>query len=332
MFLFNASYAELEPNNFFSTANIVTLNLPVTASLDSVNDNSDIFRVDLTQEGLLHAEITKDATIKLHAYLFHLADTNTAALELLVELDSVNGSFQYPAGLGSYFIQFSSYGGTGNYALNLTLDLPFYSADTEPNDSINQATVISGGSTTGTLGYFKSYQNADTSDWFSFTNQTADTVEIQVSKSTAFALKSDLFSVDSSTYLANGYGDSSSSYFQYTSAVTAGTYKVRMSLPQSNFGSYNIVIHFTYPEPPANGINSTPLSGFKIYPNPCTQVLLFNDDLNADYLLFNLAGQLIMSGKLNATHRIDVSAIQCGNYVLQLKTDKDILIQPFHKQ
>jgi len=65
-----------------------------------------------------------------------------------------------------------------------------------------------------------------------------------------------------------------------------------------------------------------------VYPNPASHVLtLQTGDANGIYNIYNLTGNLILSGPINTTQQnINVSLLQKGMYLLQVNKNKPIKI------
>ena len=73
-----------------------------------------------------------------------------------------------------------------------------------------------------------------------------------------------------------------------------------------------------------------------IYPNPATDNLTIESPLHSNIEITNIQGQLIKtlaaSGTKSASWRIDVSALPCGVYVVQVKTEKGVTVRKFIKE
>jgi hypothetical protein len=64
---------------------------------------------------------------------------------------------------------------------------------------------------------------------------------------------------------------------------------------------------------------SAPL--FKVFPNPVSQQLIINTDnqKDAEYNLFDLAGREILKGKFSSSTSLDLAKLNTGPYILRLK-------------
>ena len=59
----------------------------------------------------------------------------------------------------------------------------------------------------------------------------------------------------------------------------------------------------------------------KVYPNPVSNILTIETEVNTDFQIINLLGQAILTGKTTA-QRIDVSALPQGSYVLKVGAEQ----------
>ncbi|MFN8299006.1 MAG: T9SS type A sorting domain-containing protein [Chitinophagales bacterium] len=324
----NPLYAELEPNNTPSQANIVTLNLNVNGTLDTASDASDYFRLDLSQSATLATTFTKDTGLLFNASIYAANDTVNAITDYWAAQDSTTAYNETALSAGTYFVHLHAMGGSGSYTMLLSLQLPFYPADTEPNDSPSIALPLTT-SATGVLGYWKGYNVRDINDWYSINNTTDDTITMQISKSLGFWMGSCLF--DSAMQkVACDSASPADNYFQYSTPLAAGQYKLVMSLPGAGFGSYNVVLHFDYPQ--VSGINSLEESKWNLYPNPTTGSLCIPSNLQT-VSVYNLQGELVQqSSSLNAGTNLNVSELPAGVYVLKAISGQRISQCRFVKQ
>jgi hypothetical protein len=70
---------------------------------------------------------------------------------------------------------------------------------------------------------------------------------------------------------------------------------------------------------------------FSISPNPASQTLTLNSsELFEDYRIFNTVGQLVLSGRYN--NQIDISAINAGNYYIELSNSAKKSVKAFVKK
>ena len=83
----------------------------------------------------------------------------------------------------------------------------------------------------------------------------------------------------------------------------------------------------------AMSVDDFSLSGFKMYPNPASELLTISLNNDANYSLMNLNGQVFKKGKI--THKentIDVSNLSSGIFFLKVKTDEGVATKKLIKQ
>ena len=77
--------------------------------------------------------------------------------------------------------------------------------------------------------------------------------------------------------------------------------------------------------PTASDYNVIMTDKFDIYPNPVTEILYIDTELQVDsYKIYNSLGQVIKTDNLTAEkeYRINLNSLQTGYYMLYLETDK----------
>jgi hypothetical protein len=79
---------------------------------------------------------------------------------------------------------------------------------------------------------------------------------------------------------------------------------------------------------------STAADNVSVYPNPANDNLTIatNSATNQKLEIYNITGQAIYTSDMLAYKSIDISGFPSGIYILQLKTDKEILVKKFVKQ
>ncbi len=90
----------------------------------------------------------------------------------------------------------------------------------------------------------------------------------------------------------------------------------------------NLTISLT--EATSSNVNLEEETTISIYPNPTTDFLSIDADKALDFVVYNLAGQVVTTGQGN---KVDMTTIQAGQYILTL-FDKDgiVLTQQITKQ
>jgi hypothetical protein len=70
---------------------------------------------------------------------------------------------------------------------------------------------------------------------------------------------------------------------------------------------------------PTTSLEEVNLSSFSVYPNPASnEVVLFSEDINADYLILDITGKKVLSGNTNAKETtVDISNLKQGVYLVK---------------
>ncbi|MFM7007624.1 MAG: T9SS type A sorting domain-containing protein [Flavobacteriales bacterium] len=102
-----------------------------------------------------------------------------------------------------------------------------------------------------------------------------------------------------------------------------------LAVPNNFSGVYQLLVTFEYGCQMSNNIaNLTELTrSWRFIPNPAADFIeLQTDNLSTGtYMLFNLQGQLVLSGNISVENTcIDVQSIQTGTYFLELNADKKL--------
>jgi Leucine-rich repeat (LRR) protein len=96
----------------------------------------------------------------------------------------------------------------------------------------------------------------------------------------------------------------------------------------------NIDVQSFFSEDCANlSTDSDVWAGFSMYPNPTFNILTININDKASYSIFNLNGQNLKNGELNAgENSLKLAELSKGLYILILKTDQGIILKKILKQ
>jgi hypothetical protein len=116
-----------------------------------------------------------------------------------------------------------------------------------------------------------------------------------------------------------GYAIISGETGQSYDATTNGSYAVVVSIGGCSDTSTCVVINCV-------GIKNTdPISTLHVFPNPGNG--MFQIEVNGEYELqvINTLGKIILTDKINNQKTIDLSSQPSGSYILQLKSDKQIM-------
>lgn len=117
-------------------------------------------------------------------------------------------------------------------------------------------------------------------------------------------------------------------YF-YTSAGLYDSINAYRHLGNGSFSPLWAVSHFYYEDYNTVSVAETKSlqSNIKLYPNPANHVLTISTDNEITYSIVNMAGQVLLTGIVNDTHLVDISAMSRGTYILIAKDKTNIQFQ-----
>ena len=69
------------------------------------------------------------------------------------------------------------------------------------------------------------------------------------------------------------------------------------------------------------GLDRKQIASFEVYPNPTSEVLNFKNADNADVVLFDKAGRMVINTKLTNKNQIDVSSLSSGIYFVKISME-----------
>lgn len=79
-----------------------------------------------------------------------------------------------------------------------------------------------------------------------------------------------------------------------------------------------------------SGCNEYSPENITIYPNPTTDILNISGNINAEYTIFNIQGELIMNGTINnSTSTLDVSSFAKGLYIIKIVKGNKEFVKKF---
>jgi hypothetical protein len=71
-------------------------------------------------------------------------------------------------------------------------------------------------------------------------------------------------------------------------------------------------------------IEKKKIESWKVYPNPTNDILMISGiTKKTQYSLFNINGQLIVSGNIEQNEKIDMSDFPSGLYIIKLKSESN---------
>jgi len=217
---------------------------------DGTTDNEDWYYIDITADGLLDIEFTKDSTLSARVQIY-ASDGFTSLAYLDFSGGALGGNCATAVQPGRYFIRIGrwTYGGYGGYSMTVSHTLPAVANDTEPNNTTHEATQISTGVRTGHLGYSAAVDGTtDTEDWY-YIDITADgLLNIEFTKDSTLSARVQIFASDGFTSLA--YLDFSGGALggNCAAAVQPGRYFIRIGRwTYGGYGGYSMTVSHTLP-------------------------------------------------------------------------------------
>jgi hypothetical protein len=219
----------IKPNNSLATAQLLTINQTVRGFI-SHQEPVDNFRYDLTVPGRLAINITYDSN-NSHAVTVRLLDVNGT----LIASNWSSGSFNVTRDLeaGTYYVEITSYHGTGTYNLRSDFTASGRTA-VKPNDNrANAQLLTSGQSVRG----FISHQEPIDMFRVELTQARRITVNITYDSNNSHAVTARLLDVNGTLITSNW----SSGSFNITRDLGAGIYYVEITSYHGT-GTYNLTV------------------------------------------------------------------------------------------
>ena len=240
-------YAETEPNNDASTANVLDLNGSNTGELISPDDY-DWWKITTTEDGALTITTTSTTSFCLIMYLYDGNATTELTNNYSLSCDLTVKSITYDnLAPGTYFIKCRRYSGEGSYTISNQFTAATLSNDSEPNDSAQIAQVLPlNGSATGHIGYYGNGVT-DNFDWWKITTTEDGKLTINTITNSTVCLISNLYDQDTITELTNTYPPSCSdtNRTMVYNNLAPGTYFIKCYRYSGVYSSYSITSQFT---------------------------------------------------------------------------------------
>ena len=104
--------------------------------------------------------------------------------------------------------------------------------------------------------------------------------------------------------------------------------KLRQTVSHQTYGEKFCETEFTVnvKEKPAVGVEDTSNDIISIYPNPATNYIYVNTEVNAQIDIFNIDGQLVKSINISSSKEpINIQDLTAGNYLVRITTEKEVL-------
>ncbi len=181
-----AAFGETEPNNTLQQANTLAYNGSQSGSLTGT-DTEDWFVVDLPAGGIFTLTTHKTGAGYANIYLLDGEKTGNPEIggtALSYGNSPAEGwSVVVPLLSGRYYVKVRKSADPVDYQISASLKPPAFPEDTEPNDSLAQAALMStSGITTGTLHYYDAGKGTDQVDWYKLTIPKGGILTLKIHK------------------------------------------------------------------------------------------------------------------------------------------------------
>jgi hypothetical protein len=305
-------FAESEPNNDSSTANVLAVNGSGSGTL-SATDVVDWYAITIPSDGRLYVETNSDAALEIDDRMYAMAG---GKLEQVASYDlswgTKEATHRNDLKAGTYYVTVGRYSGEGAYTISCQFTPSALANDQELNDSsLIALSLDTNKSATGHIGYFGAGA-ADLVDWWKITVYgDGKLAAITTSDSTA-EIDLRMYDHNGTTEIA-GY-DTSWGIHEGThfNNLTPGTYFIKV-FRYSGYGSYTIVNKFT---PTRLAIDAEPndsvVNALSLSPNTSStgHIGFYTAGAidNADWWKFTLAsdGRLVVNTVSDSTAEIDL--------------------------
>jgi tetrahydromethanopterin S-methyltransferase subunit B len=251
----------LEPNNTITTAQALAFGQSITGFFGNRSnaENTDIYRYVLIEPGSLTVNVSRGT---LPTFAADVIWRNSVG-EIIRSAEGVGSgtlSRSMDLEIGTYFIEIrqrSGSGNTGTYNLRADL-LPAGNNETEPNNSLAQAQILSSGQrVTG----FLSFQ--DSVDVFRYDLVTSGRLTVNVSRGTLPTFAADVVWRNSDNEIIRSAEGLGSAALARSMDLEAGVYfiEIRQRSGSNNTGTYHLTIQ------DSNRPTATTISGVTLTPS-----------------------------------------------------------------
>ena len=217
-------------------------------------------------------------------------------------------------GVGAtYVVQVQLYDGSGTFALSSAVTPPTVANDAEPdNDPQHAVTLVPNSSTTGHLGYSRTfYKSVDTSDWYKFTAPKDGDVTFTLTTDSVFPLRAKIvfYDSDGNTYITQSgvAGAGSSTQLGIAHLSPGATYYVVASI-YDGYGGYTLTNSEASPTIANDGLPNQEPFRARVFPV---------NGAVAGHLGYSLASY----NNVNTGDYYSFTAPQDGNVTFTLTTD-----------
>ena len=222
---------------------------------EGVVDNYDWYKIVVPEEGQVELSMTPTANLTFSGNSSISGLSNNSLYTRAYFFPDTTGSTTYTCkvidvGKGTYYVRILRSGGNGGYTLRYTFRSCSLSADPEPNDDYQHASLLQPGVVQGRLGYRTSEGVTDTDDWYKIVVPEEGQVELTVipNGNLTFSGSSNINGfANNGLYNRAYFTPKSSGSTTYTCKVTdagTGTYYIRICRSGGSDG-YTLTYTFT---------------------------------------------------------------------------------------
>ncbi|MFA7229089.1 MAG: PPC domain-containing protein, partial [Melioribacteraceae bacterium] len=256
IFVFSvSSFAEIEPNNSYQTANTLSPNGSESGSLNegipqASYDPDDFFKVTFSSDGAWYVTTTSSSGVEIDLFIIDVNGSTQIASGL--RYGTFESVYRVDLKAGTYYVRVYRASGTGTYSLTSRFTSAPYSNDIEANDTYQTALMLS--PSAQTTGHIRYYSNGST-DWDDFYK-----VVIPDDGSLTIDTQSDsadidvyLIDVNGATQIRSGTAYGLTEHVQFPN-LSPGTYYIRLYGAGNKQGAYTLST--VYVETAFNGVTT----------------------------------------------------------------------------
>ena len=282
VFASNSNYLkEVEDNDTIAKAQSVQVNTDVSGTLGDDKgynpDSTDFYKVVLTDNGVLHISMTKDAA--LESVSTTIQSSGGAGYAYFQD----NSSTDLGLGFGTYYIGVQRNSGKGSYTLGITFSKQGLQTDAEPNNKVENAQTLSlNSATTGNIGYLsqavRESGDYDNNDMYKIVLPSKGKLNLTLSYDASIkAIRTGISNGNGSGY--GSFDNSGSNTFE----LNAGTYYIELYNSNFGFGGYTLKNSFT-----SSTAAATPAPIIEATPAPAATPTPSDDTGESDDILTSL--------------------------------------------